>query len=570
LNYILTRELLSSLPPQSLSAADSHDNSESLYRADLNSAGASSDTLRWLEEANTERTIEGIEKKSKEMVEKQSKLDDLQCRSLVALQAALLQKHYKFLLDPHHSSESLKRLAGDKMLERMWGNGIQKPIELLIRQLPNSSKYMLGLIHIAYVMITSLVENVLIFRATWFECLGDLARYPLAIIDCDTRDQEDCRHLARYWFNRAADKTPGVGRIQHHLGIMARPDMIFELFHYTKSLISIHPFHNTNQSICEILFDRLENSARIVNDRNSLSVAFVNAHSVLFTKGSINQFIRFGNEFMSHLKNDIGRASAILVKYNVYIASSNYAAIFGYGQRDAILPAMFDQNTIQAMSPLDKYRSAQEYWETRSSFAPAEGLIAENADFIDPKQMLLYASCFAFSTLRISLQPADDERELPYAHFSLAFLWCSALNPASMIYIETYIPWAQIVSFLNTLIRYETDISRIESEEFPRKSTQKLSEDLVIRGQTWSQSYYPEEFFEDTSAIEPASATVSRTQCLWLGVRIAAVSLVLNTIQLLSLLTDSKSSRYGLHTTPRVRYSRLRHFPRNLRRRQAK
>lgn len=34
---------------------------------------------------------------------------------------------------------------------------------------------------------------------------------------------------ARFWYDRAADKTPTTGRIYHHLAILARPCSIEQL-----------------------------------------------------------------------------------------------------------------------------------------------------------------------------------------------------------------------------------------------------------------------------------------------------------------------------------------------------
>jgi hypothetical protein len=60
--------------------------------------------------------------------------------------------------------------------------------------------------------------------------------------------------------------------------------------------------------------------------------------------------------------------------------------------------------------------------------------------------------------------------------------------------------------------------------------TRHLSEDFLIRGQSWSHLYYPDKFFEgapsedDRPVIEPTSIAIPRMQrCLWLGVQIATV-----------------------------------------------
>jgi hypothetical protein len=125
--------------------------------------------------------------------------------------------------------------------------------------------------------------------------------------------------------------------------------------------------------------------------------------------------------------------------------------------------------------------------------------VSDDANFIHSTQILSSASHLAFSTLGIILERLGDKNVLPLVHISMAFLWCLALNPTSMMYIQVDVPWARIVSFLNTLIRHDTNISKIEGEQFPNFETgtaRQLPEDFLMRGQAWSQLYYPKDFFK--------------------------------------------------------------------------
>jgi hypothetical protein len=160
----------------------------------------------------------------------------------------------------------------------------------------------------------------------------------------------------------------------------------------------------------------------------------------------------------------IGRVGAIFREQGVYIASSNYAAIFEYGQPDVTIPPMFDQKTIQSIKPLERHKSARQFWESSSGSIScpdpyiATGSISEETAFTESAQILSYASHLAFSTLAIILEQLGDKNVLPHVHISLSFLWCLALNPKSMIYVEAEVPWARAAAFLNTLIRHDTDI----------------------------------------------------------------------------------------------------------------
>ncbi|KKA16301.1 hypothetical protein T310_10098 [Rasamsonia emersonii CBS 393.64] len=435
----------------------------------------------------------------------------------------------------------LRKLAEKyAMPARMWRYGIHSFLELLRHRLPGSLDHMLTFIYIAYSMMTLLLESVPSFEETWIECLGDLARYRMAVEENDMRDREVWSGVARYWYNKAADKNPGIGRIQHHLAVLARPNILQQLFYYSKSLVSIQPFLSTRESIL-LLFNPLLDPARPVSSRYPpLLTAFVCAHGFLFTRGKINAFTMSAHQFLSSLGTYIGRIGAVFREQGVYIASSNYAAIFDFGQSDAILPRMFEPRALQEIpSSSARYESAQRFWESHTSSSSLElsvlsqrdGPRSEDDRFSSSIQVLSFASHLAFSTLRIILGQIGDKNVLPSVHLSLAFLWSMALVPTSMTYIEADVPWVQIASFLNTLIRPDMDMSKVEDEQFPSYETgssRQLPEDFLIRGQAWSQLYYPEHFFDVTAdeeerSIELPSVIVPRThRCLWLGVRIAS------------------------------------------------
>lgn len=103
-------------------------------------------------------------------------------------------------------------------------------------------------------MVTLLKESVPSFIETRIEYLGDLARYRMAIEDLDLRDKEIWSNVARTWYNEAANKSPNGGRIQHHLAVLARPNIVEQLFYYIKALTTLLPFINIRELIM-LLFD---------------------------------------------------------------------------------------------------------------------------------------------------------------------------------------------------------------------------------------------------------------------------------------------------------------------------
>ncbi|KIV93618.1 hypothetical protein PV10_04819 [Exophiala mesophila] len=217
-----------------------------------------------------------VEKKCVEICQSQSqqtnKLTDEQWQALIALHRTLLHEHHDFFLASQHptATPALRRLPQKyAMPARMWRHGIHGFLELLRHRLPHSLEHMLSFVYLAYQMMGLLMESVPAFHETWIECLGDLARYRMAIEETDMRDREIWSNVARTWYNRAADRSPDTGRIQHHLAVLARPNVVSQLFYYSKALVCATPFVDTRESI-ERLFSPLLDQPNEVTTRNIL------------------------------------------------------------------------------------------------------------------------------------------------------------------------------------------------------------------------------------------------------------------------------------------------------------
>ena len=151
-----------------------------------------------------------------------------------------------------------------------------------------------------------------------------------------------------------------------------------------------------------------------------------------------------------------------------------------------------------------------------------------------------------------------DPNVYPGVHTSLAFIWCLSIHPLAMQQLEKIIPWLRITRFLNTLFRPDIILAKVESQDFPlfeHAPMQQLPEDFLIRGQAWSQLYYPKNFFDgapsedDRPIIEDASIVTPRIhRCLWLGRRIATVCqhILCVTIKLFGSMLMISSNGYRL------------------------
>lgn len=90
-------------------------------------------------------------------------------------------------------------------------------------------------IYLACSMMALLYESAPAFGNTWVECLGDLGLYRMAIEDGDVRNRDVWGGVARFLYSKATDKTPYIGRLFHHLAILARPNVLQQLFYYYKA-----------------------------------------------------------------------------------------------------------------------------------------------------------------------------------------------------------------------------------------------------------------------------------------------------------------------------------------------
>ena len=232
-----------------------------------------------------------------------------QYQALINLHRSVLHEHHDFFFASQYPSASaaLREVATKyAMPARMWRHGIHSFLELLRHKLPESLEHMLTFIYIAYSMIAVLYETVPIFEDTWMECLGDLARYRMAIEDDDISDRETWTCVSRCWYVKASDKAPSTGRLYHHLAIMARPNALQQLFYYAKSLCVLVSFNSTRDSIMT-LFDPLLDPSSAAHQRlEPVDAAFIRFNGILFSRNAERQLDSSENQVFELLDSRIG------------------------------------------------------------------------------------------------------------------------------------------------------------------------------------------------------------------------------------------------------------------------
>ena len=266
---------------------------------------------------------------------KRPKLNNEQWQALIALHRTLLHEHHDFFLASQHPSATpgIRNLA-DKyaMPARLWRHGIHSFLELLRNRLPESLDHMLAFIYLAYNMMTLLFETVPAFEGTWIECLGDLGRYRMAIEDDDIRDREVWTQVARQWYLKASDRSPETGRLYHHLAILARPNILQQLFFYNKALSVPQPFIAAKESILT-LFQPGKHTRR----SPPVIAAYIKVHAILFTGKNSESFEATVAEFIGLLESHISWATSKYLEQAYYIAISNCLALLSFGSPDAVL-----------------------------------------------------------------------------------------------------------------------------------------------------------------------------------------------------------------------------------------
>lgn len=466
----------------------------------------------------------------------QSKLAPDHWQALIALHRTLLHEHHDFFLASQHPSASpaLRRLAAKySMPARMWKHGIHSFLELLRHRLPDSMEYMLAFIYLAYQMMALLYETVPTFEDTWIECLGDLGRYRMAIEDEDLRDREIWAAVARSWYSKAADKNPQVGRLYHHLAILARPNALQQLYYYARSLACVQPFLSAKESVLTLfdpIVERQSNSSQAVpND-----IAFIKAHGLLFKGRPLNQVHAAIDEFCNGIDANIGRITAKFKEQGVQMAITNLSSMYNYGATDSPLRLVYQEHagitsSLQglphpAAAPVQGSSSGN---NLRPLFKAERGT-DYTADFNVPaKNARFQVACHLnFVTMKYALRRIGDRNVLLHVHAEMVFI--ASLGPIryDMSAILRQVPWSDLVTFLNVLAKSENLEARSSLPTFApgEGDNRPLPEDYLIRGQIWAQSsYFPTNWFdlaqdEEERCLEAPSVVKARTdRVLYLG-----------------------------------------------------
>ncbi|KAK4231600.1 hypothetical protein QBC38DRAFT_541574 [Podospora fimiseda] len=419
-------------------------------------------------------------------------LNQDQWMALVALHRQLLYEHHDFFMANRLCASPAVRQLPLKyaMLARFWRHGIHTFLELLRHNLPQSLEHMLNFIYTAYTTIAILSETVPAFVDIWMECLGDLARFRMAI-------ENDDISVRTTW---ALTLPPPC----YPCEAQGSSTAIF----YNKALTVSIPFRPTCDSIMTLFEPIMKANANLETRPPPFEHIFIKAHGIMFSNKNLEQLPKTIYDVIGSLNAHIGRRAHGFLEESIYIGISNCCALTGYGDvanpiYSAIKPpATGEQQEDQPMASRTINKAASE--------------------------TLTRALDLSNKIHDVMLRRYGDSNILPYVHTTIIFMNYLTHYPDAMAYLARKFPWKLLSLFLNTLDIPEQSYSCIESESFPLPIKDNLErplpEDYAMRSLLWADEYYPSHWFlgKETDYEEWDSMGTERTiRILFLARRIA-------------------------------------------------
>jgi len=442
-------------------------------------------------------------------------------QALIALHRTLLHEHHDFFLASQHPSASpaLRRLASKySMPARMWKHGIHSFLELLRCRLPASREYMRTFIYFAYHMMALLYETVPSFEDTWIECLGDLGRYRMAIEDDDPRERDNWAGISQYWYRMAADRAPGVGRLYHHLAILARSEQFQQIYYYCRSFTCIQLFPSARESVLAVfepIFNRSNTSAPIPR----IDTLYTKLHAIIFLRKKLDDFQGVTNGFIELLDNYIHRAGIKWREHGAWLAISNIGALFDHGSQTGVLRQLFEYPATAKTEVVESDGADSQSVSSRGPPTPASStdMAMTDADVLS-RAAFYHALDLTVLTLKIVLRRTTDRNVLPHIHIVLALLivlsdielFNLSVQQEYVLAILNRVPWEDLSSFATTLANSDEFGSRYETTEFLLPEQGELGllpEDYLLRGQLYTQTLYPEDWWKD-GEIDPEEKSI--------------------------------------------------------------
>ena len=372
------------------------------------------------------------------------------------------------------------------MPARMWKHGIHAFLEVLRHRRPESQDYMLSFIYLAYQMMALLFETVPVFLDTWIECLGDLARYRMAIEE-EREPHAQWGGVAAAWYTKASDRHPEVGRLYHHLGILERPSLR-KFACYCKSLTCVIPFPNARDSMTTLCSPIASSNEPLRSAEHSSEASFCKLHALMYLQADANSLWQALSVVLTILQTS---KDFPLKGCAVPLAITNISALLGYGSSSNALRIGYDL-TIH-----------RRYSRERPCYP---GLVASPLELTterpDSSEARLIAKTLTLTTFHSALQSSSEASirdVLPFTHVTLGFLHSlhmvkkEELQSSSPTELLNEVSWGLLAIFLNSVLRMQPFTHRVEQcarhgawMRGKNGNRCPLPEDYATRGLVWA------------------------------------------------------------------------------------
>jgi hypothetical protein len=255
---------------------------------------------------------------------------------------------------------------------------------------------------------------------------------------------------------KAADKNPTVGRLYHHLTILARPNALQQLYYYTRSLACVKPFPSARESILTLLDPILGRAIATYSHALPIDTNYIKAHALLFEKMLLGDFKQAVQEFTNNLDNHIGGVTAKWKEQGVYIAATNVSGWFDYGIDDNVfrqvfLTEIFEKAKNRAPSEEQLHTASPVDQQDPTTPVIPENELLRKVNALTKQPHFVHARRLTYDTFALVLRRIGDKNVLPHVHIMLSFLTTFAANQ----YVSHLLPdspWNDLVAFLNTLV----------------------------------------------------------------------------------------------------------------------
>ncbi|PKS12074.1 hypothetical protein jhhlp_001370 [Lomentospora prolificans] len=443
---------------------------------------------------------------------------------LVELHQTALYEFCDFFFATHHpvaaeSSQLAHVITKYSMPARLWRHAIYKLLDLMRKHLPDSRPHMYRFITLAFNMITILYENATDLCDIWAECLGDIARFRMAVESESVEDRNLYVGISKYWYYRSIDLAPGVGQRYHHIAILSRPALMGQLLNFTKSLCTRTPFQTARETILT-LFTQVSEAR--TEGSPLVEILLVKVHESIMQDYSEETFEDALQSFLQEMNKAIRREGRDFKQFAYALALTNVNALLSYGSPQNSLAGGLG---VPAESTLglafEKTRSAH-----NRAFQRALNLTAQSLNTI------LHHNALASTTphLHVMLAFFSSVIELPYSKHLMTCLHSSVNWSLLRSVLKGVLQMLPPDQYPKQVYNYDT-FPGILRNVFGRESrvAAPLPEDYDIRGCVWEERYLPLDWFDDDARdhderrLEAAWMEYQRgVRCAWLGNRIAA------------------------------------------------